>query len=1005
MSDHAFIRFSRIGFSHLPVIRSLVIFHVLFSLPVTASLLTAKQTKPSSNQTPHPSTVLVGGTVIDQNEKPVGGVTVKIRLRDKFEIKSTDERGQFAFRVPRNSLYNLLVLASSENKKLQSIVSFGSRVKKPDAKKLVLKLAPAREVRIHVNGSNGMVAPRVQVGVVSGTKLVTVGETDGKGLASLQIPQKLDNPLVFAFSPELGFDYGPLPSVDLGKNPAEESSKILKPLELALAKTRPVELQVNDINGKPVQQVPVAVSGIRKPDMKSVFRFSSIPELITAESNSQGKVRFAWMPDWRNALSFVAVSPRFTSYSARWTEDSGNSPVNLTVFRKFPVRGTVLKADGTPASGLSMRFHGKTSLPNTRRSSMDAAEAFTDDQGKFELFLAPSHFYMGFSQDPLLNFNKPIELYFADEKEIKEQSWTVRAGTRLFGQVIDKSTGKPVVNQNVTVTQFTSKVIVQPGQSGFYRAQPAYMRMAKTDENGRYEFRVGAGKFLIQDSNQNRPKSFTIDQQKKQEFNFALRRLEKGILTGKVINDETGQPIPNAFVHGIYSDELARSGRFRTKADKNGEFKVEKESVNTVLMARSEDSKWAVITKLDPDSKKVELRLKRTIAATGKLVDDKGNPLGNKDLIYGRDVYRGSRRSSFSISFGGLIQTNAKGEFKLENLVPGTTYQIRIVTKKEDGIPMSYRMVSEALPKIGSAKLDIGQITYREPVPYRPPTMEERIAKSFKADLKLQRLGSAEEIAKINRQNVLLVLGNPSDSRVKQLFRWKYEDMEIKKMLHGFILLGYEYHGGTDLKSVSKLAEKAGLKLGSMKREPLLVFLNDRGKAIEKLELSELAANKRDEIDKSNLIRVLTEHTPQPLDGEKLLADALALAKKENKRVIVQETATWCGPCIRLSRFLDRTKDDWRKDYIWIKMDHRWSKAPEIMRKMRNFAPGGVPWYAILDSSGKILATSNQEESEENIGFPSSQAGIAHFMKMITKSKIRLTDKQVEVWVKKLAEQ
>ena len=134
-----------------------------------------------------------------------------------------------------------------------------------------------------------------------------------------------------------------------------------------------------------------------------------------------------------------------------------------------------------------------------------------------------------------------------------------------------------------------------------------------------------------------------------------------------------------------------------------------------------------------------------------------------------------------------------------------------------------------------------------------------------------------------------------------------------------------------------------------------------------------------------------------------MLEEALAQARKENKRVLVQETATWCGPCWMLSRFLDKHREVWTKDYIWVKMDHRWTDAHEVMKALRKGADGGVPWTAILDAEGKVLVTSNNKEGS-NIGFPGSPEGIDHFTEMLKKSRIRLTDEDI-VTLRKALEQ
>jgi len=109
------------------------------------------------------------------------------------------------------------------------------------------------------------------------------------------------------------------------------------------------------------------------------------------------------------------------------------------------------------------------------------------------------------------------------------------------------------------------------------------------------------------------------------------------------------------------------------------------------------------------------------------------------------------------------------------------------------------------------------------------------------------------------------------------------------------------------------------------------------------------------------VIQWLRSHIDEPIDARKFLDEILAQAKRKNKRVLVQETATWCGPCHMLPDYPNDNRE-WETDYIWIKMDHRFTGARELMAELRAGASGGIPWFAILDADGKKLATSPTDD-------------------------------------------
>ncbi|HBE69862.1 MAG TPA: hypothetical protein DDW52_17080, partial [Planctomycetaceae bacterium] len=55
----------------------------------------------------------------------------------------------------------------------------------------------------------------------------------------------------------------------------------------------------------------------------------------------------------------------------------------------------------------------------------------------------------------------------------------------------------------------------------------------------------------------------------------------------------------------------------------------------------------------------------------------------------------------------------------------------------------------------------------------------------------------------------------------------------------------------------------------------------------------------------------------------------------------------------------------------------------------------GIPWTAILNADGDILATSNMPDTGENIGFPSSEKGREHFANMLRSGANRMTEDEI----------
>ena len=254
----------------------------------------------------------------------------------------------------------------------------------------------------------------------------------------------------------------------------------------------------------------------------------------------------------------------------------------------------------------------------------------------------------------------------------------------------------------------------------------------------------------------------------------------------------------------------------------------------------------------------------------------------------------------------------------------------------------------------------------------------------------LERFENARRDAKLARLHVLTILAPTKSALTERLFAMTRERDELSRTMDDFRTLWV----ATDDErrpAAMLLAKKLGRDLKD--DVPVLVVADERGEPVAVKEASLL--QKDGMLDLALVAKFLEDVAPKHLDANKLLADALAQAKKENKRVIVQETATWCGPCWKLSRFLDQHRDVWEKDYLWIKLDHRWTGALDIAKRLRGGAKGGIPWTAILDESGKVLITSNDKEGA-NIGFPGDDAAsIDHFTAMLRATAQRLTEADI----------
>jgi thiol-disulfide isomerase/thioredoxin len=139
----------------------------------------------------------------------------------------------------------------------------------------------------------------------------------------------------------------------------------------------------------------------------------------------------------------------------------------------------------------------------------------------------------------------------------------------------------------------------------------------------------------------------------------------------------------------------------------------------------------------------------------------------------------------------------------------------------------------------------------------------------------------------------------------------------------------------------------------------------------------------------------LNEHAPPRRDAEALLSAALDQARSTGKRVLLKETATWCGPCHRLAAFFEKHRAILDPHFVFVDVDRsRYTHGTEVMERYRGKEGGGIPWCAFLDADGKALA--NWDGPDGNIGFPTEPKSVEHFLKVLADTAPGITKDQLE---------
>ncbi len=938
----------------------------------------------------------VAGTVVDEAGKPVAAVRVSTETWEPVATVTTASDGTFRVSLPTNQgsrVYATLVARSDDGRRGVKVIS--SEAAKPEPVSIVVK--PARPLQVLVVDGAGQPIAGAETHVLFNFGQVASGQTDAAGQWSADVPADLATAWrVYALKSKVGFDYA---QAERARGSAEPPLALPDRLTLTLDVARPpLRIKTVDQEGKPLAGVEVGPWLIQKPGHDGQMNGISA---AFPRTDAAGVATIDWLPARvEGKLSIVSYSPKgyYAPDHATWID--ADPPVDEVVLTLLPLErlsGRVTTGERRPAAGATVRVEGQGAVQNGYRG-----ETRTDANGRFQLNVHSEQAYILTASKDDLAAPYRSGVVVRTGKPVDGVDLVLGPGTRLKGRVTVGKGHTPAAQ--VGIAAVIDKGTVPPelkreGERNYHHPMTLWT-WTQTDSDGRYEFLLGPGEYRVQGPPHVEPIKLTIpadNPPRELVRDFSMPRAERGPFAITVV-DESGKPVANAEVDGAYHAMSSYFTRVVTNAQ--GTIRLERSLDPLFLVASTPERTLVGTSHVNEEATEAKVVVKTAASASGRLVDPQGNPIVRQKLTYGIRVQLGPNQSGpFSYHFGGTLVTDAAGEFQLNGLLVGESYSLQVYHEADGRISVAKTPVQPAEPgrlALGDVAIDLSR-----PKPYVPPTPVDRTKEAFaarKEKTPREKLDYTLTEARREYTRPLLLFGNPKDPACVELFRLFNErsnddrasDQTPADLRWEFELAALD----SGLAGVQALAKDLGIT-PDRGEPPYLAVLSNEGKLAATYPLR-VGPDKK--LDPRALSAFLLEHKLATRDAQAMLSEGLVQAKEGDRRVFLIMSASWCGPCRLLARFLTANKPELGRHYVFVKLDvSRDARAQELCDRYEGKdASNGIPWYVILDAAGKPLITSNAKEKEEygssNIGFPSSKSGIDHFMSMLRETAPRLSE-------------
>jgi hypothetical protein len=335
------------------------------------------------------------------------------------------------------------------------------------------------------------------------------------------------------------------------------------------------------------------------------------------------------------------------------------------------------------------------------------ARVLTGADGTYEMNVGPAEAYAVYVDDKDWAARSRLDVVVRPGQSVEHVDFPLTRGTILRGTVTIGPDDRPAVGQFIRLDETGMRLPDELRREGDRFARVVRRQWGpRTDAHGHYSVRIGPGTYTLFGPPHLANQTITISDEAEVVRDFRMPRPEKGTLSGRVVLAAAEErPVAGATVE--VAAALITCVPFAVTTDAAGRFQVERDLVRLYLCARSPDGRFGALVELRAEDAEVVIRVAPTATASGRLLDEKGEPAANLELSWGRRIHLSEKNDGPSMNcFAPRVKTDAQGRFTLPSLVVGQKYNISVL--RGNSYPATGMVRPEAPGLIDLGTLTIG---------------------------------------------------------------------------------------------------------------------------------------------------------------------------------------------------------------------------------------------------------------------------------------------------------